>query len=290
MEALMMGSIHAMEHASEHFLPGIPTGLHDLDQQLNGFQPSDLIILAARAGFGKTALVLQFAIAAAQHPPRHPVAVFSLEMSKPQLSMRMVCSEARLDAQRVRRAWLDAQERHRFYEHAGRLYELPILVDDTANTSVLEIRARCQRLQMERGLAMVVIDYLQLIAPSKRRDSRQQEVSDISRDLKILAKELNVPVIALSQLNRAIEQRGDKLPVLSDLRESGAIEQDADVVMFIYRGDLQQHNANAPTNTATQLIIAKQRNGPTGDIRLAFHKAYARFDPLAHGYEYAVPA
>jgi len=181
---------------------------------------------------------------------------------------------------------LDHQERDRFYEQAGRLYELPILVDDTANTSVLEIRARCQRLQMERGLAMVVIDYLQLIAPSKRRDSRQQEVSDISRDLKILAKELHIPVIALSQLSRAVEQRGDKVPVLSDLRESGAIEQDADVVMFIYRGDMQQDT----TDPSIKLIIAKQRNGPLGDVPLVFHKTYARFDPLASDHEYAMAA
>jgi replicative DNA helicase len=285
LDELVRESVHAAEHAGMHDSMGIPTGFHALDAELNGFQDSDLVIVAARPGMGKTALGLQFAIAAAQHPPRHPVAVFSLEMSKTQLSMRMVCSEARLDSQRVRRAGLDPDERNRFYHHAGRLYELPILVDDTPNTSVLQIRARCQRLQMERGLGMVIIDYLQLIAPSKRRDSRQQEVSDISRDLKILAKELNIPVIALSQLSRAVEQRSDRLPVLSDLRESGAIEQDADVVMFIYRGDLQKQDSGVTIDTSTQLIVAKQRNGPTGEIPLAFHKAYARFDPLAHGYE-----
>jgi replicative DNA helicase len=287
LDALVRGAIDAAEHAGTHNTIGLPTGFHALDHELNGFQPSDLIILAARPAMGKTALALQFAVAAAQHPPRLPVAVFSLEMSKQQLSMRMVCSEARVDSQGVRRGFISDADRHLFYAAADRLYALPILVDDTPSLSVLDIRARCKRLQMTDGLGMVVVDYLQLLLPSRRKDSRQQEVSDISRDLKVLAKELNIPVLALSQLNRSVEQRGEKVPVLSDLRDSGGIEQDADVVMFIYRRDV-----NEPDNPdqSTDLIIAKQRNGPTGAIQLAFQKTYARFDPLANDHHYAMAA
>jgi replicative DNA helicase len=273
--------------AREHEEIGLPTGFHALDHILNGFHPTDLIVIAARPGFGKTSLALQFAMAAAKHPPRLPVAVFSLEMSKQQLSMRMVCAEARVDGSRIRRGFVHGPEWAQFLEGAGRLHGLPILVDDAPNVSVLDIRARCRRLQMHGGLAMVVIDYLQLIAPARRKDSRNQEVSDISRDLKILAKELNVPVLALSQLSRDVEKRGDKLPVLSDLRDSGAIEQDADVVMFIYRGDMYK---DEDTDPSTKLIVAKQRNGPLGEEPLIFHKEYARFDPLANSHAHAMAA
>jgi replicative DNA helicase len=287
MSALVNASIHEMDHATNHEPVGIPTGFHALDHYLYGFQPTDLIIVAARPGLGKTSLGLQFAVTAARHPPRLPVAVFSLEMSKSQLSMRMVCAEARVDSTRVRRGFLSPQERHQFYTGAGRLYELPILVDDTPSISVLDIRARCQRVQADGGLGMVVIDYLQLIAPTRRKDSRQQEVSDISRDLKILAKELNIPVIALSQLSREVERRGDKMPQLSDLRDSGAIERDADVILFIYQpGMYEKENLNQPAH----LLIAKQRNGPLGEVPLAFHKVYARFDPLADGHHHAMAA
>jgi replicative DNA helicase len=302
LNTLVLESVREAERAREHEEIGLPTGFHALDYLLNGFQPTDLIILAARPGMGKTSLGLQFAVAAAKHPPRLPVAVFSLEMSKQQLSMRMVCAEARIDSSRVRRGFVEGDEWTQLMNGADRLYELPIVVDDAPNVSVLDIRARLRRLQMlghdlrsdrdaraaqHGGLAMVIIDYLQLIAPARRKDSRQQEVSDISRDLKILAKELNVPVIALSQLSRAVEQRSDKLPVLSDLRDSGAIEQDADVVMFIYRGDLYAKDGGDPD---TKLIVAKHRNGPTGEVPLAFQSTYARFDPLAHSHHHAMAA
>jgi replicative DNA helicase len=287
MDALVRGSIDECEHAQQHEPVGIPTGFHELDHYLYGFQPTDLIIVAARPGMGKTSLGLQFAVTAARHPPRLPVAVFSLEMSKQQLSMRMVCAEARIDSSRVRRGFIDHQEHGQFMNGAGRLYELPILVDDTPSVSVLDIRARCQRLQADGGLGMVVVDYLRLIAPTRCKDSRQQEVSDISCKLKILAKELHVPVIALSQLSRAVEQRGDKIPQLSDLRDSGAIEQDADVIMFIYQPGMYDKNSEDQT---AHLIIAKQPNGPLGEVQLAFHDAYARFDPLADGHHHAMAA
>jgi replicative DNA helicase len=209
LDAMVRESIHEAERAREHEQVGVPTGFHALDHLTNGWQPTDLIILAARPATGKTSLGLQFAIAAARQPHALPVAVFSLEMSKQQLSMRMVCSEARVDSSQVRRGFVYGPEWAQFMDGAGRLHDLPILVDDAPNVSVLDIRARLRRLQMQAGLGMVVIDYLQLIAPARRKDSRQQEVSDISRDLKILAKELNVPVLALSQFSRAVEQRGD---------------------------------------------------------------------------------
>jgi replicative DNA helicase len=282
LDTLVRESIREAERAREHEEIGLPTGFHALDYILHGFHPTDLIVVAARPGMGKTSLALQFAVAAARQPHALPVAVFSLEMSKQQLSMRMVCAEARIDSSQVRRGFVDDHEWTQLMNGADRLYDLPILVDDAPNVSVLDIRARLRRLQMNGGLGMVVIDYLQLIAPSRRKDSRNQEVSDISRDLKILAKELGVPVIALSQLSRSIEQRGDKLPVLSDLRDSGAIEQDADVVMLIYRGDM--YRPGEDTDPSTKLIVAKHRNGPTGEVPLAFQATYARFDPLAHGY------
>jgi replicative DNA helicase len=285
LDAMVIASIHEAERAREHEQVGVPTGFHGLDHLTNGWQPTDLIILAARPAMGKTSLGLQFALAAARRPSALPVAVFSLEMSRQQLSMRLVCSEARVDGARVRRGFVYGDEWVQFLDGAGRLHDLPIVVDDAPNVSVLDIRARLRRLQMSSGLGMVVIDYLQLIAPSRRKDSRQQEVSDISRDLKVLAKELNVPVLALSQLSRAVEQRGEKVPVLSDLRDSGAIEQDADVILFIYRGDLDRENSDDP---ATRLIVAKQRNGPTGEVRLAFHQTYARFDPLADDHHHAM--
>jgi replicative DNA helicase len=287
MDTLVLESVREAERAREHEDIGLPTGFYALDYILNGFHPTDLIVLAARPGTGKTSLALQFAVAAAKHPPRLPVAVFSLEMSKQQLSMRMVCAEARVDSSRVRRGFVAGHEWTHLMEGADRLYDLPILVDDAPNVSVLEIRARLRRLQMHGGLGLVVIDYLQLIAPARRKDSRNQEVSDISRELKILAKELNVPVLALSQLSRDVEKRNDKRPVLSDLRDSGAIEQDADVVMFIYRGDLYAKDGGDP---ATKLIVAKHRNGPTGEVPVVFQATYARFDPLAHEHSYPMAA
>jgi replicative DNA helicase len=213
LDAMVIASVHEAERAREHEQVGIPTGFHGPDHLTNGWQPTDLIILAARPAMGKTSLALQFALAAARQPHTLPVAVFSLEMSQSQLSMRLVCAEARVDSARVRRGFVYGDEWAQFLDGAGRLHGLPILVDDAPNVSVLDIRARLKRLQMQAGLGMVVIDYLQLIAPARRKDNRQQEVSDTSRDLKILAKELNVPVIALSQLSRAVEQRCEKVPV-----------------------------------------------------------------------------
>lgn len=282
LDTLVLESVHEAERAREHEDVGLPTGFHALDYILHGFHPTDLIVLAARPGVGKTSLALQFAMAAARQPHARPIAVFSLEMSKQQLSMRMVCAEARVDSSRVRRGFVEGAEWTQFMEGAARLYDLPILVDDAPNVSVLDIRARLKRLQMHGGLGMVVIDYLQLIAPARRKDSRQQEVSEISRELKILAKELGVPVLALSQLSREVEKRSDKEPALSDLRDSGAMEQDADVVMFIYRGDMYQHGKDH--DPSTKLIVAKHRNGPMGEVPLAFQATSARFDPLAHGY------
>jgi replicative DNA helicase len=286
LDAMVIASIHEAERAREHEQVGVPTGFHGLDHLTNGWQPTDLIILAARPAMGKTSLALQFAVAAARQPQALPVAVFSLEMSRQQLSMRLVCAEARIDSSRIRRGFVYGAEWHQFLDGAGRLHGLPILVDDAPNVSVLDIRARLKRLQMSSGLGMVVIDYLQLIAPSRRKENQVQEVSDISRDLKILAKELNVPVLALSQLSREVEKRNEQVPVLSDLRDSGAIEQDADVILFIYRGDLNPKTNNG--DASTRLIVAKQRNGPTGEVRLAFHKTYARFDPLADDHYHAM--
>lgn len=286
LDTLVMASVHEAQRAREHEEIGLPTGFHALDYILHGFHATDLIIIAARPGVGKTSLALQFAVAAARQPEALPVAVFSLEMSQQQLSMRMVCSEARVDSSRVRRGLVQGDEWVQLMNGANRLFGLPILVDDAPNVSVLDIRARLKRLQTNGGLAMVVIDYLQLIAPARRKDSRNQEVSDISRDLKILAKELGVPVIALSQLSRDVEKRNDKEPALSDLRDSGAIEQDADVVMFIYRGDM--YKAAEGHDPSTKLIVAKHRNGPTGEVPLVFQSTYARFDPLASSYHQAM--
>jgi replicative DNA helicase len=282
-DAVMSRAIHDAEHAGDRDLIGVPSGFPALDQLTSGFQPADLVILAARPSQGKSALATQLACAAARVPHSPPVVVFSLEMSTAQLGLRMLCAEARLDSQRLRRGFLSQPEWGQLLNAAERLRQLPIVFDDTPSLSVLDVRARTKRLQMDGGLALVVIDCLQLLAPSRRKDSRQQEVADISRDLKILAKELHVPVLALSQLSREVEKRSPPVPVLSDLRDSGAIEQDADLVLMLYRGDVYEPNGDM----ATRLIVAKQRNGPLGEVRLVFQSAYARFDPLVDSHHQA---
>lgn len=260
-------------------LTGLTTGFNDLDQKTSGLQPSDLIIIAARPSMGKTAFCLNIAQNAAIRAGA-VVGVFSLEMSKESLVMRMLSSEARVDAHRFRGGYLSRDEWARLAGALGTLAEAKIFVDDTPGISVLEMRAKARRLAAEqKRLDLIIVDYLQLMSGGNRRiESRQQEVSQISRELKGLAKELNVPLIALSQLSRAAETRTDHRPQLSDLRESGAIEQDADVVGFIYREEY--YNATEENTNKAEIIIAKQRNGPTGTVELAFIKEFTRFEDL----------
>lgn len=259
-----------------HALTGLATGFRELDQLTSGLQKSDLVIVAARPSMGKTALGLTIAQNSAVQE-KAVVAVFSLEMSQEQLVMRMLSSEAKVDAQRFRTGYLTRDEWGRLAGGIETLSNAKIFIDDTPGISVLEMRAKARRLAAEqKALDLIVVDYLQLMGGSRRVESRQQEVSQISRELKSLAKELNVPVIAISQLSRAPEARNPPKPLMSDLRESGSIEQDADVVAFIYREDY--YNRTDENNGLAELIIAKQRNGPTGTIRLAFLKEFTRFE------------
>jgi replicative DNA helicase len=269
---------------------GVPTGFTDLDRMTLGFQPGDLVIVAARPSMGKTSFVLNMA----QHVALErdiPVAFFSLEMSKESLASRMLASEGLIDAQKLRSGRLSADDYKRLSRAASLLINAPIYIDDTAGLSILELRARARRVKVEHGVQLIIVDYLQLLQGPPGIENRQQEISTISRNLKILAKELGVPVIALSQLSRAPEQRtgeGGKRPQLSDLRDSGAIEQDADIAMFIYRPEMyevvkgdQGEKAlpdGTPLDGLAEIIIAKQRNGPTGTVRLFFHKQFTRFD------------
>lgn len=261
----------------------VPTGFYELDEILGGFQKSDLIIIAARPSMGKTALALTLARnAAVEH--NVPVGIFSLEMSTMQLIIRLLCAEGRLNAHLVRTGKLPHAEGVKLSKNAHKLIEAPIYVDDSPAQTVLEIRAKARRLKAEKNVGMIVIDYLQLMQGQAKAESREREISHISRSLKSLAKELNIPVIALAQLNRAVETRTDKRPQLSDLRESGSIEQDADVVIFLNRPEMykiEQFLDNTSTEGVCEVIVGKQRNGPTGDIRLAFIKDYARFENLA---------
>ena len=258
-------------------ITGIPTGFTRLDHMTSGLQGSDLIILAARPAMGKTALALNIARNAAFESDV-PVAIFSLEMSKEQLSMRMLCSEARVDSSRVRSGFLNPEDWHRITDAAGSLSEAPIFIDDSPDISTTSIRTKCRRLKMDKDLGLVVIDYLQLMRGRQDTERRDLEISEISRSLKLLAKELNVPVLALSQLNRKLEERSDKRPQLSDLRESGALEQDADVVAFIYRDEVYNKDENNPNRGTAEVILSKQRNGPTGVVPLTFLGAYTRFE------------
>ncbi|OQX84129.1 MAG: replicative DNA helicase [Candidatus Latescibacteria bacterium 4484_7] len=267
-------------HETRQSVTGLSTGFIDLDAYTAGLHPSDLVIVAGRPSMGKTS----FALNIAQHVglvERKAVAIFSLEMSKELLVQRLLCSEAQVDAQKVRRGFTSAEDIEFLTRAAGLLSEAPIFIDDTPALSTLEMRARARRLKSEYDIALVIIDYMQLARSSERSENRQQEISSISRSMKALAKELNIPVIALSQLSRAVESRGgDRRPMLSDLRESGAIEQDADLVLFLYRPEFYEPD-NEEKKGKAELIIGKQRNGPTGTIHLAFEKQYTRFRSLA---------
>ena len=277
-------------HGREGGITGVPSGFSRLDGMTSGWQKSDLVIVAARPSMGKTAFALACARNAALHP-QHPagVAIFSLEMSSQQLAQRLLTSEARVNAQAARTGRMTEDDWLRLAHAAGRLSAAPIYIDDTPGLSILELRAKCRRLKAEHNIGLVIVDYLQLMhATTKKNANREQEISQISRSLKSLAKELDVPVIALSQLSRAVETRGgDKRPQLSDLRESGAIEQDADVVAFIYRaeryGITVDENGNS-TEGLGEIIIGKQRNGPIGNVQLAFVHQFARFENLTTYY------
>jgi replicative DNA helicase len=257
-------------------ITGVPTGFTDFDRMTSGLQRQELIVIAARPSMGKTALALNMAQYASKNA--NVVGIFSLEMSAEQLVSRLLCSEARVDAHRLRTGYLNREEWARLADALRRLCETKVFIDDTAAVGVMEMRAKCRRLKAEHGLDLLIVDYLQLMAGRGRIESRQQEVSQISRDLKTLAKELDIPVVALSQLSRAPEQRSEHKPQLSDLRESGAIEQDSDVVCFIYREEL--YNPTDENQGTAELIIGKQRNGPTGTVQLAFLKEFTRFENM----------
>lgn len=273
---VVMNALNKIEQASKQkgSVTGIPTGFIDLDYQTAGLQRSDLILIAARPSMGKTAFVLNLA----QYITIHEhlcAAIFSLEMSKEQLVNRLFSLESRVDAQKLRTGNLQEADWEKLIEGAGKIGNSKLIIDDTPGISISQLRSKCRKYKMEHDLSIVIIDYLQLMSGSGKSESRQQEISDISRSLKALARELNVPVIALSQLSRAVEQRPDHRPMLSDLRESGAIEQDADVVMFIYRDDYYNHDTEQ--KNISEIIVAKQRNGPVGTIELAWLPEYTRF-------------
>ena len=261
----------------------MPTGFSEVDYKTAGFHGSDLILIAARPAMGKSAFALNIATNAATKA-NVPVAIFSLEMSKEQMVNRMLCSEAMVDSNKVRTGKLEEDDWVKLAETIGPLSEAEIYIDDTPGISVMEIRAKCRKLKLEKNIGMVVIDYLQLVqGSSKRLGSREQEISEISRSLKILAKELNVPVIALSQLSRAVEQRPDHRPMLSDLRESGAIEQDADIVMFLYRDDY--YNEDSEKKDIAEVIISKHRAGSTGTVELLWLGNYTKFVNLEKRFD-----
>ena len=289
-------SLRQLAHASldtieklqsrKELVTGVPTGFTDLDEMTSGLQPSDLIIVAARPSMGKTSLCLNIA----QHVGTKTdmtVGVFSLEMSKEQLFLRLLTGEARIDAHRLRGGFLGEKDWGRLSTAIGTLSEAKIFIDDTPSIGVLEMRAKCRRLKSEHGLHLVIIDYIQLMQGRGRFENRTLEVASISRSLKGLAKELSVPIVVLSQLSRAPEARADHRPQLSDLRESGALEQDADVVAFIYRDDVYQDKSQPQTDEqgVAELIIGKQRNGPVGTVKLAFIREYTRFENLAAGHQ-----
>jgi replicative DNA helicase len=261
-------------YESKGGVTGLSTGFRDLDRMTAGLQNSDLIILAARPSMGKTTFALNIARNAAVDM-KIPVVVFSLEMSREQLALKLLCSEAGVDNQRIRTGTLMDNDWPRLSYALGRLSESNIFIDDTPGLTALEVRSRARRIKAEHGLGLIVIDYLQLMQSRGRSENRQQEVSDISRSLKSLARELGVPVISLSQLSRAVEQRTDKRPYLADLRESGSLEQDADIVAFLYRDDY--YNPESDKKNITELLIAKQRNGPVGTVELFFNKETGKF-------------
>ena len=280
---IAVDSIEKIEdiYRSKGKLTGVPTGFVDFDQKTAGLQKSDLILLAARPSMGKTAFALNI-IQNAAIRGNVPTAIFSLEMSREQLVNRMLCSEAMLDAQRLRTGELTDSDWTDLIQAMGPLSQAPIYIDDTPGITPMEVRSKCRRLKVEKGLGLIVIDYLQLMSGNGRTDSRQQEISDISRSLKAIAREMDAPVIALSQLSRACEQRADHRPMLSDLRESGAIEQDADVVAFLYRDEY--YFPDTEKKNQAELIIAKQRNGPTGTIDLTWMGQFTKFGNFLKKY------
>jgi replicative DNA helicase len=268
----------------KELITGVSSGFDDFDKITAGLQPSDLIILAGRPSMGKTALAMNI-VQNSSMLAKVPVGVFSLEMSKEQLGMRMLCSISRVDSQRLRTGRLRDNDWPHLTRAHGMLSEAPIFIDDTPSISVLEIRAKARRLKIEHDIGLIVVDYLQLMRGRASSERREQEISEISRSLKAMAKELHIPVIALSQLNRSLENRPNKRPQLSDLRESGAIEQDADLICFIYRDEVYNKAEDNPNKGISELIIGKQRNGPTGTIRLAFLDTITTFETLAkHDY------
>ncbi|RLB86113.1 MAG: replicative DNA helicase [Deltaproteobacteria bacterium] len=277
MQEVVKDSFRKLESvsASEGYVTGVPTGFDDFDRITAGLQPGDLIIIAGRPSMGKTALALNIGYNAAERTGKG-VAIFSLEMSKMQLGIRLLGFDAGIDATRLRTGFLRDGDWARLTHSANRLSELPIFIDDSSAITVLEMKAKCRRLKKKRDLALVIVDYLQLIQGRRSAESRQLEISEISRSLKALAKDLNVPVLALSQLNRKVEDRPNKRPQLADLRESGAIEQDADVIAFIYRDEVYHPTTEENRNVA-EIIVAKQRNGPTGYFKLTFQKEITRF-------------
>ena len=276
---VVMNAMDRIERASKNkgAVTGIATGFVDLDYRTAGMQPADLVLIAARPSMGKTAFVLNIAEYVA-FKQNKTVAIFSLEMSKEQLVNRLFSLESKVDSQHIRTGQLTDQEWEKLIESAGVIGRSNLIIDDTPGISVPELRSKCRKYKLEHNLSMIIIDYLQLMSGSGRVDSRQQEISEISRSLKAIARELNVPVLALSQLSRAVEQRPDHRPMLSDLRESGAIEQDADVVMFIYRDDYYHHDSER--KDVAEIIIAKQRNGPIGTVELAWLPNYTKFANL----------
>ncbi len=273
-----METIDRLYQRKEH-VTGVATQFYEFDVKTAGLQPSDLIIIAGRPSMGKSAFVLSLCenVGIVQ---KKPLAFFSLEMSKEQLVQRMLCSHARVDAQKVRTGYLSHQDWPKLTSAAGRLAEAPIFIDDTPGQSILEVRTKSRRLKMQHDIQLVVVDYLQLMQGSGNMESRQQEISEISRSLKALARELRVPVIAVSQLSRAVESRTGNRPQLSDLRESGAIEQDADIVVFLFREEY--YNPTEENRNKAEAIIAKQRNGPIGSVELVFMKDWTRFDNPEH--------
>jgi len=277
LKEVIKGSFEMIEHLydKKETVTGVPSGFRDLDNLTTGFQKGDLIVVGGRPSMGKTA----FALNVAQHvglESRESVAIFSLEMAKEQLAFRMLCSEAMVNSSSIRKGFIQKEDWHKLTAGASRLTGAPIFIDDSSGITVLELRAKARRLKREHGLSLVIVDYLQLMRSRGSFERREQEISDISRSLKALAKELSVPVIAVSQLNRSVEQRRPPTPILADLRESGAIEQDADVILFLYRDEV--YNKDNPANKGeAEIIIAKQRNGPTGIVKLAFNSSCTRF-------------
>ncbi|OQX19953.1 MAG: replicative DNA helicase [Desulfobulbaceae bacterium A2] len=279
--------VESLARRKEH-ITGVPTGYEHLDRMTAGLQPSDLIILAARPSMGKTALALNMVQNAALED-KVPVAVFSLEMSKEQLALRMLCSVGGIDSQRVRTGMLHDEDWNRLTRATGMLSVAPVYIDDTPAITVLEMRAKARRMKAEHDIGLIVVDYLQLMRGVGAQENRVQEISEISRSLKAMAKELQLPVMALSQLNRSLESRTDKRPQLSDLRESGAIEQDADLILFIYRDEVYNKADNNPNRGLAEICIGKQRNGPIGTVTLSFLAAYTRFENYSPRAEQSIP-